>query len=125
MANKRYSQRLRLERPADATAGDQDPDTGVFDPDADVEPIVVYDNRADVQDAPAAVRRGDLGLQVPDADAVVYLLGRHAVAAVREGDTGVITWDDPAHTQQACEVAKVRRLDDSLELRFIGQGAVA
>ena len=125
MGQRRYMQRLRVTRAGAAPPGVQDPDTGVFTPDPGNTADVIYDNRADVQDVNAVVRRGILGEPKPDTNAIVFLLGRYAVATIREGDLAVVTWDDPAHTQQSAEVNAVRRLDDTLELRYIGQAAVA
>jgi hypothetical protein len=126
VASKRFSQFLRLERAnTSGASGAQDPDTGAYTPPAspDDEPTVIYDDRADVQDRAAIVRLGMLGGSSPDVEALAFLRRRGAIGYIRVGDLGTIIWDDDERTRQSCEVLSVRRLDGSLELRYLGHAA--
>jgi len=109
-----YPHHLHVER---ATRTESD-DLGGF---VEGETRVVYDDRADVQDAGRSSVGGaqvtrDGGTVTEEGDATAFLPPEADADAFAVGDQAVITWPDG--TDQAATVARVVRLDDKLMLSY-------
>jgi hypothetical protein len=109
-----YPYRLRVTRP-NPTPGVQDPETGVITPGgAD---IVLYDDKADVQDAGEAIPRTATGQPVKDADATAFLKDEEAGLAIEPGDVAEVFYLGTDRTAEG-EVKFVRELDGAVLIRY-------
>lgn len=116
-----YPHKIRIRRPAaagaDPTAGQQDPDTGLWtgDVDASDDLTTIWEGRCDVQDRGEVIVRDTAGQPTLEADATCFLAKERAVTMAKEGDLVAITWEDG--TVGNARVLRIRRLDGVLLLR--------
>lgn len=95
-------------------AGSQDPDTGAWTPGADT---TVYNGPADCQDEGTETSRDAEGKLVVRSVSTLFLEDEGAAPDHQEGDVGTVTWEDG--TTDDAEVVRIRRLDGSMELRWL------
>lgn len=113
----RYPHRLTITDPA-TPQGTQDAATGAWTPDAGATAAVLYDGAADVQDVGAVIERDADGKPTLRSDATAFLADERALAAIPSGAPATVTWDDG--TTAEATVVRVRRLDGSLALQWVG-----
>lgn len=101
----------------DPTAGQQDPDTGLWTGDTTVtdDLTTIWEGRCDVQDKGEVITRDTAGQPVLEADATCFLAKERAVTLAKENDIVTITWEDK--TKSKARVLRIRRLDGVLLLR--------
>lgn len=108
-----YPHHIRVTRPGPIVG--QDPDTG--QPEYGEEGLL-YDGPADVQDAGEVLARSPDGTPTEMSDATVFLPETAPLSAIMEEDHVLIDWNDGSPTDDA-QVAKRRRLDGSLLLKYV------
>lgn len=96
------------------SGGSQDATSGKWDPGA---ANVVYSGPADCQDGGERESRDSEGRLVVESVATLFLKDASASADHRTGDVGTVTWEDGSSDD--AEVVEVRRLDGTLELRWL------
>jgi hypothetical protein len=109
-----YQYRLRVTR-ANPNPGTQDPETGVITPGGP--DIVVYDNKADVQDAGEAIPRTATGQPTKEADATAFLFDEKAGLAIEPDDVATVYYPDGETTAEG-EVRFVREMDGAVLIRY-------
>lgn len=77
----------------------------------------VYDNKADVQDRGAVLKRDTAGTPVLTSDAVAFLWNGDAIDSIKPGMPVSIRWEK-GKTGDA-EVVQVERMSHAVYLRFV------
>jgi hypothetical protein len=109
-----FPYRLRVTR-ANSTLGTFNTETGELT--AGGADQVLYDGRADVQDAGESVPRNTSGMPFLEADATVFLKDEKAGLAIEPNDVAVVYYPDSDRTAEG-EVKFVRELDGAVLLKY-------
>lgn len=114
-----YPHRLRITRGTGSpTPGTVDPETGVITPAVGGDSVqVVYDGRADVQDAGESLPRNATGQAVKESDATAFLADEKAGLAIEPNDTAEVFYLDADRTAEG-EVKFVRELDGAVLIKY-------
>lgn len=110
----RYPHRLRVTR-ASSTPGVQDPETGEIT--AGGAELVLYDGKADVQDAGESLPRNTSGMPALEADATAFLQDEEAGLAIEPNDVATVFYPNSDRSADG-EVKFVREIDGALLLKF-------
>ena len=112
-----WPHKLRIAR-ATAPGGGSQNDDGVWLDNADQDDdTVVYDDKADVQDAGKALERDNLGSPTNPSSAIAFLKDERKIKDIKPGDVAEITWEDG--TKDKATVLRVRRIDGALALKNV------
>lgn len=112
-----YPHLLRVYRGTDPSGGAQTDDGVWTDNPALADDNEVYNDRADVQDGGVTLEKDNLASPANPSNAIAFLRKEKLIKDIKVDDSVEITWEDG--TKDLARVAKVRRLDSSILLRYV------